>query len=454
MSNLKKCLLVLFAAFVLFSLNAADKHQLKVSLNKPNGIYTKGDTVELKIEYFLNRKPAKCPVNIVMVFPDGSRKEQFFAEFCPKFTYVADKSPFSVQFTVTATTPDRKPLTTFIGKTKVNVKGNAGIMVDPHLLKPGFTEPADFDKFWNDSKAQLAAIPIRELERKEVPVTNEMLKTAPSFFAFKMPQPIKTPTALEGRFKSYDVKVACLGAPVSGYLTIPVNAAPKSLPVIVSFHGAPGGSARQAFVDGAIRFDVNPHGFENGHPRAYYKQKFQTTHRAYQFRNRFDRNKFYLRGMYLRVKRALDYVKTLPEYDGKNLIVVGNSQGGAQALIAGGIDPDVKLIYAAVAAFCDHGGALAGRQPGWPKLLNPGAGKIVKGKETEVAYFDAAFFARRIKAEIYMTVGLMDVVCSPTSVFCAYNNIPGKKHLTILPYHGHSRTYSLEFNKRVQEVVK
>ena len=76
MSNLKKCLLVLFAAFVLFSLNAADKHQLKVSLNKPNGIYTKGDTVELKIEYFLNRKPAKCPVNIVMVFPDGSRKEQ------------------------------------------------------------------------------------------------------------------------------------------------------------------------------------------------------------------------------------------------------------------------------------------------------------------------------------------------------------------------------------------
>ena len=72
----------------------------------------------------------------------------------------------------------------------------------------------------------------------------------------------------------------------------------------------------------------------------------------------------------------------------------------------------------------------------------------------EVAYFDAAFFAKRIKAEIYMTVGLMDVICSPTSVFCAYNNIPGKKHITILPYHGHSRTYSLEFNKRVQEVVK
>ena len=41
-------------------------------------------------------------------------------------------------------------------------------------------------------------------------------------------------------------------------------------------------------------------------------------------------------------------------------------------------------------------------------------------------YYDAAFFAKRIKAEAYLTTGLMDNTCSPTSVLCAYNNIPGQ----------------------------
>ena len=69
-------------------------------------------------------------------------------------------------------------------------------------------------------------------------------------------------------------------------------------------------------------------------------------------------------------------------------------------------------------------------------------------------YFDAAFFAKRIKAEAYLTVGLVDAVCAPTSVFAAYNNIPGNKHITILPTHGHGKTFSLKFNARLLEVIK
>ena len=51
------------------------------------------------------------------------------------------------------------------------------------------------------------------------------------------------PEVLEGKFKAWDVKVACEGVPVSGVLIIPANAKPKSLPAIVSFNGAPGKSA-------------------------------------------------------------------------------------------------------------------------------------------------------------------------------------------------------------------
>ena len=45
----------------------------------------------------------------------------------------------------------------------------------------------------------------------------------------------------------------------------------------------------------------------------------------------------YFRGMILRLIRALQYTKSLPEWDGKNLEVSGKSQGGAFAILGAGI---------------------------------------------------------------------------------------------------------------------
>ena len=449
---LKKFLVLAVAAGVAFAAAAADHCKIKVAFDKKDAVYRKGETITLSIQYFRNKKADSTPVRVIVRSQDGSEKIHILDKV-QNFTMKAEQSPYAYQFVVSALTPDKKDVQ--IGADKRKVYATIGCVIDPQDYRPGFTEPADFDQFWDKVKADLAKIPVKELERKEIEVKNSMLKDAPNYFAFRIPPAMPSPAALEGKFKCWDVKVACEGAPVSGYLTMPANAAPKSLPAIVSFHGAPGGSARMAFADGVIRFDVNPHGFENGHPREYYKKLFATTHRAYQYRKAGNRDQFYFRGMFLRVKRALDYVKSLPEYDGRTLIVVGNSQGGAQSLAAAGLDPDVKLVYASVPALCDHGGVLVNRRAGWPRLI-----PVKKGKPTRpdmvaaLPYYDAAFFAKRIKAEAYLTTGLMDTTCSSTSVFCAYNNIPGKKHITIMPSHAHSRTYSLEFNKRLLEVIK
>ncbi len=449
---LKKFCMLLVATAIVSVAGAADKYRIKVAFDKANAIYTKGDSINLAIQYLCNNKPASAPIKVLVRSQDGTEKIHILDK-PQNFTMKAEQSPYAYQFVISALTPDKKEVQ--IGHDKRKVYLTIGCVVDPQDYRPGFTEPADFDQFWDKIKADLAKIPVKELERKEIALNNSMLKNAPNYFAFRIPPPMPSPAALEGKFKCWDVKVACDGAPVSGYLTMPADAAPKTLPAIVSFHGAPGGSARMAFADGVIRFDVNPHGFENGHPREYYKNKFATTHRAYQYRNAGNRDRFYFRGMFMRVKRALDYVKTIPEYDGRTLIVVGNSQGGAQSLVAAGLDSDVKLVYASVPALCDHGGVLVNRRAGWPRLI-----PVKKGKPTRpdmvaaLPYYDAAFFAKRIKAEAYLTTGLMDTTCSPTSVLCAYNNIPGKKHITIMPSHTHSRTYSLEFNKRLLEVIK
>ena len=455
MYSLKKSLSLLLVAGMFIVLNAADKYDFKLSLDKKNAVYTKGDKIKLSLKYLLNRKAYTGPVSITVRTADWKEQTRIFDTAPAEFIYDTGKSPDAVQFIVTPLKADKKPVLMGKGKRVRPRTFKIGAAVDPQEFKTGSAEPEDFKKFWDDAKAELAKVPLKELERKELPVSNAKVGKVPSYFAFIIAAPMPFPKELEGKFKAWDVKVACVGVPVSGVLTIPTNAKPKSLPAIVSFNGAPGKSAKAAFADNVIRFDVNPHGFENGQPDAFYKNIHATKLKAYMFRGTNDRNKCYFLGMSLRAQRALDYVKSLPEYDGKTLIVVGNSQGGGQTLAVAGLDSDVKLIYVSVAAMCDHGGGLANRRPGWPRLLRTKNGKAVVPAVGKTApYFDAAIFAKYIKAEAYLTVGLVDEVCAPASVFCAYNNIPGKKHLTILPYHGHSRTTSAEFNKRLLKVIE
>ena len=103
---------------------------------------------------------------------------------------------------------------------------------------------------------------------------------------------------------------------------------------------------------------------------------------------------------------------------------------------------------------CDHGGGLANRVPGWPRILAVKNGKAQNpAMARTLPYFDAVFFARRIKGEAYLAVGLVDVTCSPTSIFAAYNAIPGKKHITVLPCNGHRNSVSKAFVRRLEKLL-
>ena len=71
----------------------------------------------------------------------------------------------------------------------------------------------------------------------------------------------------------YDVKISCVGKrPVSGYLSIPKGAGPKSLPLRVWYEGYGVSSAPARENPAEITFSVNAHGIENGREPAYYKR--------------------------------------------------------------------------------------------------------------------------------------------------------------------------------------
>jgi cephalosporin-C deacetylase-like acetyl esterase len=228
-------------------------------------------------------------------------------------------------------------------------------------------------------------------------------------------------------------------------LCIPKNAKPKSLPVLVRYHGAGVRSAAPVTMyRGVITLDVNAHGIENGKAADFYSNLAKKELKDYRLSGKLDRNKGYFVGMYQRVMRSLDYVKTLPEWDGKTLVVYGGSQGGGQSLAAAALDKDVTHCVAGVPAICDHGGVLAGRVAGWPQFVSYSRlGKLTdedKAVLREVAYVDGANMARRIKAVTYIGTGFIDTTCAPTSVFAAYNNIPAgvEKYMTISPDKGHN----------------
>jgi cephalosporin-C deacetylase-like acetyl esterase len=142
--------------------------------------------------------------------------------------------------------------------------------------------------------------------------------------------------------------------------------------------------------------------------------------------------------MFLRLVRALDFLTSQPEWDGKVLMVQGSSQGGGQAIAAAGLDSRVTWFAAGVPAICDHSGKAIGRINGWPKLVPDKEGQPDPQILQVARYFDGMNFATRTKAEAIFSVGFIDGTCPPTSIYAAYNNLQGKKEMIVEPLMGHA----------------
>lgn len=311
------------------------------------------------------------------------------------------------------------------GQKPVSVTAMAGAAIDPLKIPASSPAPADFDAFWAERKAELAKVPV-------APVLDPVKSTMPEVEVF-------------------DLQAPCVGAPVSGYLAMPKGASPKSLPIILTVHGA---GVRGSSLGGAIGWaakgflamDINAHGLPNGRPESFYAEQNTGALKDYRYQGRESREKSYFTGMFVRLVRAIDVLVARPEWNGKHVVVYGSSQGGYQAIVAAGLDHRVTFYAAGVAAGCDHTGMLANRIAGWPKFVAvDAAGKPESASLETSRYIDAANFASRSKAAgCALTVGFIDTVCPPTSVYAAYNliNIPKAMFDDIPTAHAQSKEAS------------
>jgi cephalosporin-C deacetylase len=321
----------------------------------------------------------------------------------------------------------REPCSVIVeAKTKLE-NASLGMLVDPQKLNPGARRPRDFEAYWKELKKSLV----------------------------EMPQEIKKVTVLgtesDNGYSCDDIEINCPGTkPVHGYFAKPEKAEPGSLPIVLLVHAAgvkgswcrsePRNALRYAKMK-TLCFDLNAHGMLNDQPESYYSDLEKGELKTYWLQGLKNRDSVYFRGMYLRLLRTIDYLTKQPEWDGRRILVIGESQGGGQALAAAGLDNRVSAVVAIVPAMCDWFGVQAGRMGGWPQPFesNPAKKEMMKA----LPYFDAANILKDSKAIIYTEIGLIDMVCPATSVYAAVNQAPGQKIICTVPYRPHHQPEGL-----------
>ncbi len=122
--------------------------------------------------------------------------------------------------------------------------------------------------------------------------------------------------------------------------------------------------------------------------------------------------------------------------------VTGVSQGGGLALATAGLLGDaVAVCHADVPFLCDiHRGVTVAPDMPYAEVAEFLAHQVdyeATALDT-LRYVDCALLARRITARCLLSVGLMDTVCPPSTVFAAYNEITGPKDIAVFSFGVHA----------------
>ena len=263
--------------------------------------------------------------------------------------------------------------------------------------------PEDFNSFWTNAIEKARQTPLRP--------TMELL-----------------PERCTEKVNVYQVSFQNVrpGSRTYGILCMPKK--PGKYPALLR---VPGAGIRPYYGDvttaekGAITLEIGIHGIPVTMEQGYYDKLFNGALWEYWKMNRDDREASYYYRVVLGSVRAVDFICSLPEYNGQALGVTGFSQGGALSVITAALHNAVTCYAAIHPAMCDHSGFLHHRAGGWPHYFYQQS--PTEAQRQTAAYYDVVNFARQLKVPGWFSWGYNDEVCPPTSMFSAYNSITAPK---------------------------
>lgn len=310
-------------------------------------------------------------------------------------------------------------------KATINVNGKSytGIATaafDPEKIEPVTTMPTDFKTFWESTIEANKQIPLNPKFEKMDDLSDESVNVYHVKFQ-------------NFRYNSY----------IYGILSIPKKEG--KFPALLKVPGA-GVWPHFNFQDpdakkGLIVLEIRIHGIpmimsEYGN---VYGDLWSGGLNEYWTYNLDHKDKYYYKRVYAGCAKAVDFIHSLPEFDGENLGVSGGSQGGALSIITAALDSRVDYLVCYYPALSDMTGYLNGRAGGWPHIFDKNNIEFngTKEKIETSKYYDVVNFAKMLKVPGYYSWGYNDEVCPPTSVQSAFNVITAPKEHKIMLDAGH-----------------
>ena len=402
---MKRTILTLTMLFALSLTAMAQKVELLLIPDSPDALYRTGEQARMKVIAL------DCGVAIY----DATVSYEISEDLMPvhEKNSVTLKGPEATIKIGTMRKPGFLRVKAKIEHQGKSYSATSTVGFSPEKLVPSTQMPKDFDQFWSENLDKLAKVKLNP--------TMELL-----------------PERCTEKVNSYLVSYGNVNnTRMYGILTVPK--AEGKYPAILRLPGAGvhaiGGDTKHA-EQGAIVLELGIHGIPvNFDGEVYAALNRSAALRSYAMINIDDRNMYYYRRVFLGCVKGVDYLLSLPQCDG-NVGTLGGSQGGLLSIVVSRLHPKVKASAIYFPAFCDQEGYINGRAGGWPHTFKSEDNRIEEIIEAQ-RYYDAANFARGLKAPVFYAFGYNDITCAPTTTYSTYNIINAPKQLWVSPNTGH-----------------
>lgn len=271
--------------------------------------------------------------------------------------------------------------------------------------QPDIDEPADFDEFWS---ATLAESREHDLDLRLQKVDSGLRHV-----------------------DVHDVAFAGFGGhPIKAWYARPAGVT-EDLPLVINYIGYSGGrglphehTLYPSAGYGYLIMDTRGQGFALSGGHTPDPVGVSPSQPGFLTRGVNDPAEYYYRRLYTDAARAIEAGRELPGVDPDRVIAHGGSQGGAIAIAAAALTPDLFGLQAHV-PFLQHIRRAvdltdAGPYPEIARHLAVHRDQVEQTWRT-ISYFDGVNLAKRATAPALYSVALMDPVCPPSTVFASFN---------------------------------
>lgn len=286
---------------------------------------------------------------------------------------------------------------------------------------PEREEPDDFDRFWRDTLAEARSHDLNaSFEPYEVGITAHDV---------------------------YDVTYAGFaGQPIKAWLLVPRHRS-GPVPCVVEYLGYGGGRGFPTNYTlmasaGFAHFIMDTRGQGSAWQRgdtpdagASGEPQFP----GFLTRGLGSPQQHYYRRVFTDAMRAVEAARSHPDIDGR-VVVSGGSQGGGISLAVAGLVDDLTGVWADQPFLCHYRRAVAITDAApYSELARYLAQHPDKVEDsfTTLSYVDGVNFAACANVPARFSVGLMDTVCPPSTIYAAYNHYAGEKDMAVYQFNGH-----------------